>query len=294
LAKLANHIAKDAERKVGNFPAQHSQVCDLTAVSPQALDEMLMAMPVREVWGVGPRISEQLQSMGISTVKDLKDMDPATVRSRWSVTLERTVRELQGVDCIDFDEAPAAKQEIACTRSFGGSVFEMEELAEAISVFATRVAEKLRKQGSHAGQLLTFIRTSPFRQGAQYSRSAIMPMIPATADTALLTKAALANLKTIYRSGFKYAKAGVMALSLSPAAQGQGELPFGVVPEGPKSDARASLMATLDRVNNRYGRGSLRVARADNAVPQRAWAMKQERRTPNYTTDWRDLVLVRA
>jgi DNA polymerase V len=294
LAKLANHIAKDAERKPGSYPVEHAQICDLTSVPAAALDDMLMATQVREVWGVGPRISEQLMSRGIYTVKDLRDMDPTTARSRWSVTLERTVRELQGVDCIDFEDAPDARQEIACTRSFGGSVFEMDELAEAISVFATRVAEKLRQQGSHAGELLTFIRTSPFRQGAQYSRSAVIPMIPATADTALLTKAALAGLRSIYRSGFKYAKAGVMALSLSPADQGQCEMPFDVMPAGDVTELRAGLMTTMDKVNDRYGRGALHVARAECSTTAKAWTMKQERRTPNYTTDWRDLVMARA
>jgi DNA polymerase V len=294
LAKLANHIAKDAERKPGSYPAEHAQVCDLTSLPASAMDEMLMATQVREVWGVGPRISDQLMQFGVYTVKDLRDMDPTTARGRWSVALERTVRELRGIDCIDFEDAPAAKQEIACTRSFGGSVLEIEDLAEAVSNFATRVAEKLRKQGSHAGELLTFIRTSPFRQGAQYSRSAVMPMIPSTADTALLTKAALASLRNIYRPGFKYAKAGVMALSLSPAGQGQVELPFGVAPAGAKSDARARLMATMDQVNDRYGRGSLHIAQTDCRAPAKPWAMKQERRTPQYTTDWQALPLARA
>lgn len=234
-----------------SYPAHLAQVCDLSTIPAAALDSLLMATQVREVWGVGPRISEQLQGLGVFTVKDLRDMNPATARSRWSVTLERTVRELQGIDCINFEDAPAAKQEIACTRSFGGSVLELEDLAEAISVFAARVAEKLRNQGSHAGELMTFIRTSPFRRGAQYSRSAVMPMIPATADTALLTKVALASLRSIYRPGFRYAKAGVMALSLSPADQGQGELPFGIAPTNAKSDLRASLMTALDKINDR-------------------------------------------
>lgn len=108
------------------------------------------------------------------------------------------MRELQGIDCIGPEDAPAAKHEFACTRCFGGSVHEIEDISEAVSNFATRVAEKLRKQGSHADELLTLIRTSPFRQGARYSRSAVMPMIPAIADTALLTRAALACLRNIY------------------------------------------------------------------------------------------------
>lgn len=294
LAKLANHIAKDAERKHGSYPAQYAQVCDLSAIPAEALDALLQETPVQEVWGVGPRLGEKLRTLGIFTVKDLRNMDAATARKHGSVTLERTVRELQGTDCIAFDDAPAAKQEIACTRSFGGSVFEIHDLAEAISNFTARVAEKLRAQESHAGQLLTFIRTSPFRTGAQYSRSAVMPLIPPTSDTALLMKAALASLDTMYRSGFKYAKAGVMALSLSPADQGQCEFPFGIVPANAKSELRSSLMATMDKVNDKYGRGSLHMACTESVAVAKPWAMKQERRTPQYTTSWLDIPLIRA
>jgi DNA polymerase V len=295
LAKLANHIAKDAERLPGSYPEQHARVCDLTSVGSSDLESLLAATPVKEVWGIGPRMTEQLNALGIESALALRDMSPATARSRWSVTVERTVRELQGVDCLAFEDVPAAKQEIACTRSFGGSVVDREELAEAISNFAARVGEKLRQQGSHAGELLTFIRTSPFRQGPQYSRSAVMPLVPPTADTALLTRAALANLRTIYREGFGYAKAGVMAMSLSPAGQGQGEFAFDVVPAETKTDARADLMATMDKINDRFGRGSLHMARtrSTTATPQ-AWTMKQERRTPQYTTDWRSIPLARA
>lgn len=294
LAKLANHIAKDAERKPGSYPPRFAQVCDLGAVTREELDVMLADTPVNEVWGVGPRLTMQLQDLGVFTVKDLCTMDPATVRSRWSVALERTVRELQGIDCISFEEAPAAKQEIACTRSFGGSVVAMEDLAEAIANFAARVGEKLRQQGSVAGELMTFIRTSPFRLGAQYSRSVVMPMIPPTADTALLTRVALASLRAIYRQGFKYAKAGVMALALCPADQVQAELPFGIAPDSIKNRHRANLMGTLDKINDKYGHGSLHVARSDSTTPARPWAMKQERRTPHYTTSWKEIPLVRT
>jgi DNA polymerase V len=119
-------------------------------------------------------------------------------------------------------------------------------------------------------------------------------MIPPTADTALLTKTALTSLRTIYRPGFRYAKAGVMALSLSPAGQGQGELPFGIVPADTNSDLRAGLMATMDKVNSRYGRGSLHVGRTESTTPTKLWAMKQERRTPHYTTDWKSIPLART
>jgi DNA polymerase V len=146
LAKLANHIAKTAERKPGSYPAELAQVCNLAALPASDLDAVLGATGVGEVWGVGPRIGAQLKEAGIHTVLDLMQLSPSTVRANWSVVLERTVRELQGQPCIGLDDAPAAKKEIACTRSFGHAVTELQPLIEAVSEFASRAAVKLRKQ----------------------------------------------------------------------------------------------------------------------------------------------------
>ncbi|MBX9873129.1 MAG: DUF4113 domain-containing protein [Burkholderiaceae bacterium] len=280
LAKLANHIAKTAERKPGSYPAEFSQVCNLAAMEREALQQVLAATEVREVWGVGPRIGQQLEAEGIKTVLDLTQLDLATVRRRWSVVLERTVRELQGTPCVDLEEAPPAKKEIACTRSFGRAVMDLGELEEAVTTFASRAAEKLRRQGSHAGQVLTFVRTSPFRPDKQYSRSIIVPLLRPTADTAALVEGALMGLRTIYRSGYKFAKAGVMLVDLSDACVEQGELDF----EEGHGEGRCRLMTAMDALNRRYGRGTVIIGSAGTGEMPRNWAMRQERRTPRYTT----------
>jgi DNA polymerase V len=178
LAKLANHIAKTAERKPGSYPVELAQICNLAALEPTARDAVLAATPVEEVWGVGRRIAAQLKEGGIHTVLDLARMDLATVRQRWSVVLERTVRELQGQSCVVLQDTAPDKQEIACTRSFGRPVTAMEALSEAVSEFASRAAEKLRRQEGLANQVLTFVRTSPFRPDPQYSRSIVVPTSP--------------------------------------------------------------------------------------------------------------------
>jgi DNA polymerase V len=166
LAKLGNHVAKSAERKPGSYPAHLAQVCDLTRLSAVDFEALLAATAVGEIWGVGRRISAQLAEGGITDALALSRIDLATLRGRWSVVLERTVRELQGTSCIELDDAPAAKKEIACTCSFGHPVSTLPELAEAITEFASCAAEKLRKQSSVAGQIYVFVRTSPFRQEA--------------------------------------------------------------------------------------------------------------------------------
>lgn len=163
---------------------------------------------------MGRRIGAQLVEVGITMALDLARLDPAMVRARWSVVLERTVRELQGTCCIELEHAPGRKKEIACTRSFGHFITELSDLTQAVTEFASRTAQKLRQQGSLASQILLFIRTSPFRPEAQYSRSTTVPLRRPSADSAVLVAAALAGLQAIYRPGIKYAKAGVMQLEL--------------------------------------------------------------------------------
>ena len=146
LAKLANYIAKAADRKPGSYPQSMAIVCNLETLPASDRDALFAATDVGEVWGVGRRTGQQLNAAGVQTVLDLARLSPAMVRSRWSVMLERTVRELQGEPCISLEEAPAAKQQIACTRSFGHPVTELSALTEAVSEFASRAAQKLRRQ----------------------------------------------------------------------------------------------------------------------------------------------------
>ena len=290
LAKLANHIAKTAERKPGSYPVHLAQVCDLAALTPPELETVFAATAVNEVWGVGRRISTQLNDGGIKTVQDLVQLDPATVRSRWSVVLERTVRELQGTPCMGLEDSPSPKKEIASTRSFGHPVTELVDLIEAVTEFASRAAVNLRKQASQANQVMCFIRTSPFRNDPQYSRSITVPLRRPTSNTGALVSAAVAGLGVIYRPGFNFAKAGVMLLDLQHESVLQGELDL----EADDVPERGNLMQALDGLNDRYGKGTVHMASAGLAGDRRVWSMKHERRTPAYTTCWADMPIAKS
>lgn len=206
------------------------------------------------------------------------------------MVLERTVRELQGIPCIGLDDHPSAKKQIACTRSFGKSVENLGPLMEAVSEFASRAAEKLRAQQSVAGDILVFIRTSPFRQSPQYSRSIVVPLGTPTSDSAAIVDAALRGLREIYRPGFQLAKAGVMLMDLRPASHKQCQLDFG---EPEPARHRTRLMDALDSVNERWGKGTLKLGSAKVGRASSPWVMKQERRTPGYTTAWEEMPIAR-
>jgi DNA polymerase V len=215
LAKLANHVAKTADRKPGTYQAQLAQVCNFGAMSRCELDHVMQATEVGDVWGVGRKISARLNDGGIRTVLDLVNADAATLRKQFSVVLEKTVLELRGTSCLDVDDAPAANQQIICSRSFGAPATELSGLSEVVSQFASRVAEKARHQQSVAGAVHVFITTSPFRKNArQHSASVTVPLVRPTADTRLLIGAAVRALRGMYRPGFNYVKAGVMLVDL--------------------------------------------------------------------------------
>lgn len=273
------------------YPPEHAQVCDMSELSHDQIDALLGATPVGDVWGVGRRIGAQLIDGGVATALDFAKLDPASVKRGWSVVLERTVRELQGVSCIGMEDSPQPKKEIACTRSFGSPVEEIGPLIEAVSEFASRAAEKLRGQGSHVREVLVFIRTSLFRKDAQYSRSTIVPLRRPSDDISAIVQAAVVGLRSIYRPGFKVAKAGVMLLDLAPASRDQFELDLGE-PESERD--RCRLMQAVDAVNDRWGRGVLKVASGKVGATPRTWGMKQDRKSPDYTTFGEDMPVARA
>ncbi|HEY1228084.1 MAG TPA: Y-family DNA polymerase, partial [Ramlibacter sp.] len=202
LAKLANHVAKEADRRPGEpYPAELARVCNLAALPASDLDAVLAATGVADVWGIGRQLSAQLTADGVCTVLDLVRIDPTLVRRRWSVVVERTVRELQGQGCILLDDAPSPRREVSCTRAFGNPVSTLPPLVEAVSEYATRASSKLREDGSHAAQVLTFVHTNPFRKWErQYARSATEPLRRPTADTAPIVQAAVRGLRRVFQA----------------------------------------------------------------------------------------------
>ena len=282
LAKLANHCAKKAL-------AGKDGVCDFTTMSVGELDSLFERIEVGEVWGVGRKINARLETMGIHTVRQLRDADAETMRSLFSVVLERTVRELRGVSCLDLEDLVPAKQQIMSSRSFGQLVYDLEDLNEAVASYISRAAEKLRAQDSLAGALQVYIRTNIFKPEApQYQRVMTLPLPEATADTLVLIAWGLRVLRRIYRPGYGYHKAGVALLNIVPRTHQQFSL---FVPANMAAGRRDKLMGALDAINDRYGRGTMRLAAEGVA---KTWQMRRGNLSPGYTTNWAGLPIVRA
>jgi DNA polymerase V len=281
LAKLSNHVAKKR--------TQYDSVFDYTRVTPQEQDALLADIEVGEVWGIGRRLAERLNKQGIATVYDLKQADPKALRRQFSVVVERTILELQGVSCLALEEIAPNKKEIISSRSFGKLVTELEDLKQAVATYTARAAEKLRSQHSVAENIQVFLQTNMHKAGEpQYHPNIVIPLVEATDNTSALVSCALNGLRQIYKPGYRYNKAGVMLMGLHDAAIGQADLFAESFDDAEKS---TRLMETLDRINRKMGRGTLRLATEGH---QQAWKVKTEYPSQRYTTHWGELPIAFA
>ena len=247
LAKVANHIAKKDPRITDGV---------YWLIRPEAIDIILRRTPIEDVWGVGRRLSASLQSRGIKTAADFVKMPPSLVRSLYSVTLERTQRELMGHDCQIANPVTIAHKTIMTSRTFGKVITSRDEIADAIVSFAERTARQLRDEGSVAGSIMTFVRGNRFREDLPfYSNSCQLALDTPTSDTMTIARQALNALNLIWRDGFAYRKAGVMALDIQRGTAIQLNL-FDPDDHG----KLRRLMTSIDGINNMYGRRSIKLA----------------------------------
>jgi DNA polymerase V len=192
---------------------------------------------------------------------------------------------LNGEPCIELEQIPPDKQNIASTRSFGIPVTDLASLKESVTLYTSQAAEKARKQGSYANSITVFIQTSPARSPtARITATAKRWPWPPSNDTRLLVRTALWILGRLYRPGFIYQKAGVLLNDLVPAAGIQQDLFFSNDIKAMKSE---KVMSMLDSVNRRYGRQTLKLGSEGFNAP---WQMKQCFKSPDYTCDWDGLM----
>jgi DNA polymerase V len=276
LAKIANRFAKKDPGYGG--------VVDLAAAGN--CDEFLAQVDVGAVWGIGRRSATKLYGRGICNALQLRDSDDTWVRKQLTVTGLRTVLELRGIACIPADSVHATRKSIISSRSFGSPVRARSDLREALATHVAIAAAKLRAQHSVAGAIQVFFQTNHFKKEAPQHTASLMLQLPeASSCTPILSKYALQGLERLFKSGYRYQKAGVMLTDITSGACRQGEL-FG------QADAeREPLMATVDQINRKWGRDTVQFAAAGLGKP---WRMQQAHKSPAYTSCWAEIPVVRV
>lgn len=273
LAKVANRIAKKYKKQTkGVFSLIH----------PETIKHQLSHFPVEDIWGIGRKSAAKLNSHNIKTAWQLSQANEKFIQKLLTIQGRRIVKELNGESCLTMELIFEPQKNILSSRSFGKPVQQLEDLKQAVANHITTASEKLRKQGSVAGYVSVFVRTSPFKNAPQYFNSATLSLETGTCVTPKLIHKAFLLLESIYKSGFDYKKCGILLGDLTQKAPNQ--MSFFEKADSPKEER---LMQTLDRINKYYGKNTLKYA-ACGINP--FWRMLSEMKTDGYTTRWSELM----
>ncbi len=246
LSKVANHLAK--KEKIGT----RSFILN----TEEEIDNYLKNFPIEDIWGVGRKISKLYKSNNIQTAYDLKNANNTWIKKNTNVLGLKTVMELRGISCIDFELNVSPRKNCCVSRSFGKKVLDYETLKESIVAHCLNAAEKIRVDRQVVKSVVVFIRNSPFDKNEKFfSRSKKIDLPIPTDDSILLTKVCIQSLKEIFLKGPRYQKAGVIFSGLSKK---------GKYDEGlflyEKKEKSQNLMKAIDKTNFRFGRNMITVA----------------------------------
>ena len=253
----------------------------LQLLNDEEIKNALTNTPVQKVWGVGRKLSDHLNSAGIYTALDLAKVNPQNIRKKFSVVLERTVRELRGEKCLTVDDITSFKKQIIVSRSFGKKISSLEALQPIVNNFAVRAAEKLRNEKQKCSQVSVFIKTSSFNKNkAQHTGLRTVEMFRPTDDTRDILSATKKGLLPIFKSGYAYAKAGVILNKFSDQKIKQCSLfeEFNNLKEDSK------LMKYIDCMNAYETQIYFASQNTKELSP-----MKQSMTSQKYTTSWHEL-----
>jgi DNA polymerase V len=281
LSKVANRLSKK-NKAITN--------CVLVLDTKRKTEQALQKTPVEDIWGIGSQYADKLYRQQITTAYDLSKKDLGWAgKHLGGVAGVRLLRELKGIESIQMMEELVNKKMIATTRMFGSPVSELADVKEAIATYTSRAAEKLRRQYSAASRIGVFVvrkeesHGAYFRHGATLSSHVILPL--ATSATNELIKPALLLAERLYEKGEVYKKAGVMLSGIVPDSSIQGNL-F----TSPSKNKNRMLMNMIDNVNFAMRDDVLKFAASGTT---RDWKMRQELRSPRYTTRWEELYAVK-
>lgn len=259
-------------------------------IEENEINAYLKDLPVTEIWGIGRKMGEHLNRLGVLSALDFKYAEDGWIRKHLGIVLLRTLWELRGKTTIDFEEASIAKKSITTSRSFGEPITQLSALHEAISHYAVRAAEKLREEGSLAVEMDLFLMHKAKGEDVYLYQSAHIALREPTDYTPTLISHAKEAIARLFQEGLLYRKAGIILCHLVSKSCYQGDL---FVNEN-FSINKERLMKVMDGINAQYGYSILKWAAEGVDKPGVKWQMKKTMRSPAYTTNWDELLVVRA
>ncbi len=275
LAKVANHIAKKFPKETGGIYSIDSEEKRIKA---------LKWLKIGDVWGIGRRHRKRMEAINIKTAYDFTQLAENWVRKNMSIIGWRLQQELLGKSMLKLEEVQTQKS-IACTRTFEKNYTDFDLIRERIVSFTTTCSRKLREQKTSCQAIHIFLYTNYHREDQAQYRGHTTIKLPFPTNSSLeLVKFATEALLQIYKEGYEYKRAGVVMLDIQADKGLQMQL------FDNRNPKHIPLMKTIDQINRKMGEQKLRLGIQDSE----RWKMKQERRSPRYTTEWEEIMVVKT
>ena len=272
LAKIASKLCKQYPKLQGGCYMHR----------PQDIEKVLRKFPIEDVWGIGRKTARKLHDRGISTAWEFTQMDEGIVRGLFGIVGLRTWQELRGIPSIEFEDGFEAKQSICVSRSFSSEIYNINELQEQVANFASSMAEKLRKQRSVSGEMVVFAYTNRFKENEpQTYLNSLVSFTTPTSDQRTIVSKAVGATKLMFKSGYGYKKAGVIATKIIP----NGEVMHSLFEDRAASEREHKITSTLDAINSTFGKGTIKLAVQGSGKIKSA----NDNQSPHYTTKWSDI-----
>tara|TARA_B110000196_G_scaffold179557_1_gene153960 strand:- start:905 stop:2152 length:1248 start_codon:yes stop_codon:yes gene_type:complete len=274
LCKVASVIAKRVKRAKG--------VCCIDDDNEQR-KAILARFPVGEVWGVGSKTAAKLNQLGIYSALELAEYDKDAIRAQFGITIERTSHELNGQKCFNFHEDIVEQHQIMVSRSFGKPIYDLQPLQSLTISYLEKAMEKLRANNQLVRHIAISASTSRFSRSYRSIHNVItLPIY--TNDTLTAAKYVSQGLEQCYQR-HKFVRSMVCLTSLRASQYYQPDL---LEPED--SSKSKNLMEVIDTLNA-GNQKNIYLARAPKKTE---WDMKRLFKSPEYTTDWKDLPRVKC
>ena len=272
LAKIASKLCKQYPKLRGGCYMHRAQ----------DIEKVLRKYPIEDVWGIGRKSAAKLHERYVKTAYEFTCLPESAVQKLMGITGVRTWKELQGTPCIEFEDGFEAKQSICVSRSFSTEIYDLKELQEQIANFASDMAEKLRKQHSVTSEVTVFAYTNRFREDLpQTHSSSLVTYTTPTAEQRTIVASAVQATSDLFRSGYGYKKAGVIATGIMD----QSDIMQSMFEDTDSIEREHKITSALDVINSTFGAGTVKLAVQGSGHIKST----RENQSPHYTTRWTDL-----
>ncbi|MCO6453571.1 MAG: DNA polymerase IV [Caldilineales bacterium] len=238
VAKIANDVGKSQAQK-GEPPNA------IMAVPPGEEAAFLAKLPVRALWGVGPKTAERLAALDIHTIGDIAGWPEQDLVRRFGKHGHDLAIRARGIDdrpIVTEHEAKSISKEV----TFAQDVADGEELRRILRRLAEGVGRSLRRQGLAGGTVKLKLRWPDF---TTITRQTTLPQ-PTDQDKTIID-VVQKLFEQNWRSGQPVRLLGVGVSSLN---EGYRQLSLWDT----ESEQDRRLQDTLDDLRNRFGSSAIR------------------------------------